>query len=100
MAIIGAKISGRLRQIVYERKPAPDGRPAYSTELGRFVIEPMATNLTGECARGFGAAMRHKGPDSVSEDISSGRIDRQLDIRHPPSPWMTQRRKARRRIEG
>jgi len=47
-----------------------------ATEKGRFSVQPMATDLTIECARRFLAELLKKGGDSVKADIESGRATR------------------------
>ena len=44
-----------------------------ATEGNRFSVQPMATDLTIECARKYLASLRKKGGDSVEADIESGR---------------------------
>jgi len=47
-----------------------------ATEGGRFGVQPMATDLTIECARKFLKELLDKGGDSVKDDIESGRATR------------------------
>ncbi len=58
----------------------------WTTEGGRFWQQPMCTDLTGECARGYLADIEKpeariargeqpgKGPDNVENDLVSGRV--------------------------
>lgn len=51
-----------------------------ATERGRFAVQPMATDLTIECARKYLAELRQKGGDRVEADIESGRATKDFTL--------------------